>query len=249
MNRVKSTGNFKKGRRGLAQIVKLSDENMRVDFAPTDKEATESFNIKVVYGEKGTVPEYLPFKKMKVNGKLGVSATMNVEGDAVLFAVPASGEYEARFNKMVAPEGQEPVSETKQGKKGTYKQFATLIEITDGPWKGTNYWKPFYPNFGKDEAGNLAVAGSGSGSDALFDFLDCTQVVNHTIPFSENPLPEIQTIAQKEDARFKIIVQKGWIDMLVKPLEDGDAFEDVVDTEFKAPVEEATEKIHPALND
>lgn len=248
MNRVKSDNKFDKGRRGLAQIVKLSDENMRVDFEATDKEKAESFNVKVVYGEKGTVPDYLPFKKMKANGKLGASVTMNVEGDTVLFAVPSSGEYEARFNKMVSPEGQAPVAETKQGKKGTYKQFAVLIEITDGPWKGTNYWKPYYPNFGKDEAENLAVAGSGSGSDALFDLLECTKVVNHEIPFSENPLPEIQKIAQEEDARFKIIVQKGWIDMLVKPLEDGDAFleEDTVDTEFKSPM---GEEIHPALND
>jgi len=239
MQRVKGNSNMEeKGVRGLAEVIKLSDENLRVDF----EDNKGSFNIKV---EEDSIPESFPFKVMKKDGKIKVSVTMNKDGNKILFAVPASGEYEAKFDKMVAAEGQEPVAETKQGKKGKpYKQFAVLIEVLDKRWSGARYWYPMYPNFGQDEDGNLAVAGSGSGSDALFDFLEATGVSQHLIPFSENPLPEIQRIAQAEEKTFKIIVNKGWIDMIVVPMNVDDAFGGDEEIGF---TEQQKDNVHPAL--
>jgi len=255
VTRVKGNTNLEeKGRRGLADVTKLNDTMLRVDFEATEKEKAESFSVKVT---EDSIPEYFPFKNMKVNGKTKVSATMNDKGDKILFANPANGEFEGHFNKMPCPEGQQPAPETKPGKKGKdYKQFAVLIEVdamvgTKALWKGCNYWKPFYPNFGKDEDGNLAVAGQGSGSDALYDLLEATGVNEHTIPFSENPLPEIQTIAQAENRKFKFIVTKGWIDMIVPPLTEnafGDDEEIGFTEEPEAEVKEE-EVIHPALGE
>ena len=225
MKRVKGEAE-EKGVRGLASATKIGDDKLRVVFE--DNKGTFLLTV----GED-TLPEYFPFSKMRKEGTINISATMNKEGTKILFANPASGEYEARFNKMVAPEGQEPVAETKPGTKGKpYKQFAVLIEIvgvkkSDGitsTWKGANLYKPLYPNFAPDEDGNLAISGGGSGSDTLYDFLEATGVSNHNIPFSDNPLPEIQRIAQKENRTFKVILQKGWIDMIIPPMLD-DAFE------------------------
>lgn len=252
VNRVKGDSKFAKGRRGLAELVRLNEGMIRIDFEKTEKLEAESFNLKVSYGEDGTVPEYVPVKKMRDGAKIRVSATMNEDGTALLFAVPASGEFDAKLDKFNATDGNEPVAETKPGKKSgtSYKIFSVLIEITSGVWKGAKYFYSMYPNFGKDEGGMLAVAGSGSGSDALYDFMEATGVVEHEIPFSENPLPEIQKIALEENRQFRIIVAKGWIDRIVAPLNEDDAFlpdEPSANADF--PMKEAEVKTHPALED
>ena len=250
VNRVAGDSKFVKGRRGLAELVRLDANRARIDFEKTDKEKEESFNINVSYGEDGTIPEYVPVKKMKDGAKIRVSATMNEDGSSLLFAVPASGEFDAKLDKFVAKEGEQPVPETRKGKKGKdYQTFAVLIQITTGPWKGANYFYQMYPNFGKDEDGNLAISGSGSGSDALFDFMEAVGVVNYTIPFSENPLPEIQKLALEENRDFRIIVAKGWIDRIVAPLGEEDAF---VDEDGNTELSEAQKDnvtTHPALNE
>lgn len=253
VNRVKGDSKFVKGRRGLAELVRLDADRVRIDFEKTEKLEAESFPLKVSFGEDGTIPEYVPVKKMKDNAKVRVSATMNEDGSALLFAVPASGEFDAKLDKFNAPEGQEPVAESKPGKKaGTfYKTFSVLIEITTGVWKGAKYFYSMYPNFGKDEDGNLAVAGSGSGSDALYDFMEATGLIAQTFPFSENPLPELQKAALEENREFRIIVAKGWIDRIVAPLNEEDAFEK--DFPESAPEMSETQKAnvttHPALLD
>lgn len=251
VTRVAGDSKFKKGRRGLAELVRLNAEMVRIDFEKTEKEDAQSFNLKVSYGEDGTIPEYVPVKKMKDGAKIRVSATMNEGGDALLFAVPASGEFDAKLDKFNAPEGQEPVAETKPGRKAgtSYKTFGVLIEITSGVWKGAKYYYSLYPNFAADEDGNLAVSGTGSGSDALFDFMEATGVAEQTFPFSENPLPAIQRLAKELDRQFRIIVAKGWIDRIVAPLNEEDAFE----TDFPEPelseAQKANVTTHPALNE
>lgn len=261
--RIKSDSNFERGRRGLADVIRLSEENMRVDFYENEykgvKEEAQSFNVKVVYGddETRTIPDYLPFKKMKDGGKIVASLTMNKEGDKVLFAVPASGYFEVKFDQFVVPEKDAiPVMETKKGKKNTYRQFACLLEITggtwqnltikDGVWLGAKYWFGLYDNFTAGVEGGLAVKGSGEGSDNLSDFLDATVSGGGQIKFSENPLPEIHKIAQELDTRFFVNVAKGWVKSIVVPLSlDDDAF--VADDEEVGLSEAQKANIHPAL--
>jgi len=239
MKRVKSESNFeKKGVMGLATAVKLNDVNLRLDF-----ETDQTFTIKVNQSEEAderTVPTFFPFKFLKQDKKTSVKVTMNEGGDKVLFISPGSGTFPVKFMKFPSPEGVPPAPETFEGKKGkkSYRAFGAMFEIQKpSPWAGTGLWARFYPNFGKDEGGLLAIAGEGSGSDSLANLLEATGVANHEIQFSENPLPEIQEIAQKEATTFDVVIQKGWIDMIVvKEDEDAFAFPDV-------------KKVHPALAD
>lgn len=229
--RVKSKNNFAKGRRGLADVVRLSENNMRVDFYANEDMnlPAESFQVSVSFGEEGTVPEYFPFKKMKDGSKVMASVTMDEAGKRMLFSVPASGYFEAKFDKFITGEEDAPVMESKKGKKNTYRYFDCLFELTggnwqnlqikDGVWKGAKYWFRLYDNFAENESGGLAVAGSGDGSNNLSDFLDAVVGGGEQIPFSENPLPEIQKIAHEEDRRFNLNVAKGWVVSIVVPLD------------------------------
>lgn len=254
MKRVKGTSNFEeKGRMGLAYAVKLSATTMRVDFEATETTKSASFPINVVQGtEDRTIPDYFPFNGLKINGKLGIKATMNVDGTKLLFATPSSGDFQLKFEKFPSAENTPPAPETHPGKKAgtTYQAFGAMFEIAEGRWKGAKFFSRFYPNFAPDEDGLLAVSGTGDGSNKLFDFLQVTGVSEHVIKYSENPLPEIQEIAQKEGRIFKGIVQKGWIDTLTENLDEEDLFEDVPNATPETVVSEAEEDvddIHPAL--
>lgn len=252
VNRVKGENKFAKGRRGLADLVRLDAGRVRIDFEKLEnEEKAPSFPINVTYGEDGTIPEYVPVKRMKDGAKIRASVTMNEDGSAILFATPANGEFDAKLDKFVAKEGEQPVPESRPGKKGKpYKVFAVLLQITSGPWAGCNCWYQMYPNFGKDEAGMLAVSGEGTGSDALYDFMEATGVTDHEIPFSENPLPEIQRLALAENRNFRIIIVKGWVDRIIAPLGDEDAFVDE-NGNTESPKVDAPEPVvtHPALDE
>ena len=260
--RVKSENEFEKGRRGVADIVRLSADNMRIDFSENEelKQPAESFNVVVSFGEDGTVPDYFPFKKMKDGQRIDASVTMNADGSKILFAVPANGYFEVKFDQfVVTTKDAPPVIETKKGKKNTYGQFACLFEINggdwqglkikDGVWAGARYWFRLYDNFTNVD-GFLAVRGSGSGSDNLSDFLDATVGGGETIPYSENPLPEIQKLAQEENRRFFVNVAKGWVIGIVVPLSlaDESLVEDDETIGFSEEQKENVE-IHPALKD
>lgn len=239
MKRVKSESNFeKKGWMGLATATKLNETNLRLDGEGV------TFTIKVNQSEEmeeRTVPPSFPWKNLGLNKKTSVKVTMNEAGDKVLFVSPGSGTFPVKFLKFPSPEGVAPAPETFEGKKGKkpYRAFGAMFEIQKpNVWAGTGLWARFYPNFGKDEGGLLAIAGEGSGSDSLANLLEATGVAKHEIQFSENPLPEIQKIAQEEATTFDVVIQKGWIDMIVVK-EDEDAFENLPDVD----------EVHPALQD
>lgn len=237
MKRVKGERNYeKKGWMGVASATKLNDTNLRIDGEGV------TFTIKVNQSEKmdeRTVPISFPWKNMKQDKKTSVKVTMNKAGDKILFITPGSGTFPVKFLKFPSAEGVPPAPETFEGKKEPYRAFGAMFEIQKpNPWAGTGIWARFYPNFGKDENGMLAVAGDGSGSDMLANLLEATGVANHEIPWVENPLPQIQKIAQEEATTFGIVIQKGWVDMIVVK-EDEDAFADLPDVD----------EVHPALSD
>jgi hypothetical protein len=271
--RIKNESKFDKGRRGIAEIVRLNETMVRVDFDATDVLPAESFNVNVSYGEDGTVPDYIPLKKIKDGSKFPASVTMNKAGTAILFAVPSSGFFEVKFDSFLAPEGQEPVIETKEGKLGkdgkkrTYGKFACLLEITGGTWQGltikkgvwagAKYWFGLYDNFTQGVEGGLAVGGAGTGSDNLNDFLDAVVAGGSSIQYTENPLPEIQKLAKELDSRFNVNVHKGWVESISVPLSAGEMFvdEEELDADKDFPKEGLSEAqkanvtIHKALED
>ena len=95
--RVQSNQGSEKGRRGVAKLVRLSETNARVEFEKVEanKNYPEvpavTYEIKVSFGEEGTIPDYVPFKLLKNNQAMSLSATMDAQGTKILFAVPASG--------------------------------------------------------------------------------------------------------------------------------------------------------------
>lgn len=232
------------GRTGVGVLVKLSETNARMDFEKVEANKNKpekpavSFEIKVTHGENASIPDYIPFKKMKPNQKISIHATMDEAGTKILYAKPASGYFEVRFNKFVGEEGQAPVMTTKQGKNNkSYRTFACLFEITggqwnniaiqDGVWKGANYYYQMYDNFAPGVDNTLAVKGSGDGSTNLADFLDAVVAGGEQIQFSENPLPAIQELAHQLDSRFFVNVAKGWVVSLVVPFDEGVAEEEI----------------------
>lgn len=233
--RVTSKESSEKGRRGIAKLVRLSESNARIEFEKVEanKNYPEvpavTYEIKVSFGEEGTIPDYVPFKLLKNNQAMSLSATMDAQGTKILFAVPASGYFEAKFDTFLTKEKDAPIVwETKKGAKNTYRQADCLIEVTggqwngvairEGVWAGAKYWYRLYDNLTANVDGGLAVKGSGDGSNNLADFLDAVVGGGEQIQFSENPLPEIQRVAKEEDRRFYVNVAKGWIVSLVVPM-------------------------------
>lgn len=253
-----------KGRRGVAKLVRLSPTRARLDFEKVEatkkypEQPAVSYEIQVSFGEDGTIPDYVPFKLLKDNQALSLSATVDSEGRKILYAQPASGYFEARFDKFdTKGKDEPPTMETKKGPKNTYRAFGALLEITggqwnglnikDGVWKGAKYWYGLYDNFAPNADGGLAVKGTGDGSNNLADFLDATVGGGEQVPFSENPLPELQKAAQAEDRRFFVNVAKGWVVSIVVPLSAMD--EEIGDFPSEESTAEATEEIPEALKE
>lgn len=253
-----------KGRRGVAKLVRLSATRARLDFEKVEankkypEQPAVSYNLDVSFGEDGTIPDYVPFKLLKDNQALSLSATVDSEGNKIMYAVPASGYFEARFDQFVSDsKDAPPTMKTHTGTKNSYRTFGALLEITggqwnglnikDGIWKGAKYWYGLYDHFAPNADGGLAVKGSGDGSNNLADFLDATVGGGEQIPFSENPLPELQKVAQAEDRRFFVNVAKGWVVSIVVPLEAMD--EEIGEFISEEPIAEATEEIPEALKE
>ena len=244
--RVKSANSIEKGERGLAMLNKLDATRARLDFIDTG--ATYNVNVDQT-GERPTLPSHVPFGAMKVGSAIQISATMAKDEPTVLFANPASGQFKVKFVQFVSPENQPPVPETRQGKKAgsTYRVFSMLMDIQEGRWKGGRLWAQLYANFGNSD-GELAVSGAGTGSDNLQDFLDASTGNEWTVlKFSENPLPEIQKLAQDLGKTFEVMIVKGWVDKFIPEFGSDDAFEDQEYPEEVVPSN--VDEIHDALKD
>ena len=98
MKRTKGDSNFEeKGKKGLASAVRLNEENFRLDF-----EDGNSVEIKI---SKETVPACFPVASYTANKPYQVKVTLNKDGNKVLFATPARGEFFVKFSKFFAKDG------------------------------------------------------------------------------------------------------------------------------------------------
>lgn len=238
---------IEKGEKGEARLIKVSANKARVKFLESGKE----YPIEVKQGdydtEGVTLPNHVPFADIPLpkDGKassINISATMTKDGKRVLYASPWSGEFEVKFIGFKAEENSAPVPDVHQGKKGkAFSTFTPILEVVEGGWKGLKYFNSLYLNFGADENEMLAVTGGGEGSDNLADFGDCIGVDFNSIPYSENPLPEIQEKALEIGRTFKIVVVKGWIKSYLAGFSD-DFVDEVLDAE-------TVEETNPILED
>lgn len=174
-----------KGEFGIAKVTMVNG-NVKVEMKSTDS----VYTIK-----KEDVPEYFPYKDKAV---LMAHVTMTQDGQQMLYATPARGDYAAKFI-CIGKEGEPPVARTNQ-----YGQsFGVIVEIKNNAWAGARAIKWFnlqeykegystYCVFGKDENGNVKIDGWGKPYEELTEFVTATGLENVDIPYSENPLPAIQ---------------------------------------------------------
>lgn len=214
MKRGQPKAKNEKGARDVGKIIKVSDTKVRVEF-----EGGEVFPIEV---SETTVPKILidVLRNKKVGVSLPVDVTLDSTNTKILFVKPLTGTFDLKFIKFYAKENTPPVIETHTKGNNTYGSFSAVLEvqnITGGKstnWRGARFNVMFFDSFGQDEDGNLLVESKGEASDFLNDFMDAIGVGNHTIPYSENPLPEIEKIALEESRIFsgdirRVVSKKG----------------------------------------
>jgi hypothetical protein len=248
MERTKKVSN-EKGVRGVGALVKLDGNKVRIDF-----ENGEPAHIVV---SQETIPQILldVIEKLPVNAKTGVDATLDITGTKILFAKPLNGTFDLKFIKFWAKEGENPVMETKDGKKGTtYRQFSAVLEVQkitgskSELWKGARFTVFFFDKFDKNEDGNLTVQTGSESADFLNDFMDVIGAGKHQIKASENPLPEIEKIALAEDITFSGDVRR------TVSKKSGELYANVVSFNTYnmgeidlASLDENVDDVHPAL--
>lgn len=255
----KSSSTAEKGEFGEAYLIKVNGTKARVKFLATENE----YLINVVqgnYDEDGvTLPNHVPFLSIDPKSPLKVSATMTKESDPkspdknrVLYCSPWSGTLSrAKFRGFkTAGENQPPIAETKVGKGNKpYTICTPIIEIVGGDWKGLQYRNNnlllgnskglfFLP----DENGMLGIS-SFEQAQQLVNFGDCVggSYFFESIPFSENPLPEIQEKALELDREFDIQIVKGWIEEYIPPFN--------IDPDEYIEEETSVEETNPILED
>lgn len=233
------SGGIEKGEKGEARLIKVSPNKARIKFLESGNE----YLIEVKQGDYNTegvtLPIHVPFSNIPFkNGQtssISINATMSKDGKRVLYATPWSGEFEVKFVGFRAGKDQDPVPEVRQGKKGKpFSTFTPILEVVEGNWRGLRFYNSLYFNFGADENGMLAITGGGEGSDNLADFGDCIGVDFNSIPYSENPLPEIQEKALEMGRTFTVMVVKGLIKSYIAGFNDeyvDSVLEDVVEPE------------------
>lgn len=213
----KAEGSFEeKGTASLGTMVMMDGDNVRFDL-----ESGVTISLK-----KDDLPKNVKFKPGR---SAKVSVTPNKTNTKVIYVNPASGDYEFRFTKFAGAEDTPPTPKEKEGKYGTYSETYALMEITDGVWKGSVFpLKLSMKWLSADEDGNLEVIGDKDYAQRWRDFFDVTGVSAHPemLRYSENPLPDIQRIAQEADTKFKGVVVRGWIETIYSNLEADDDFDD-----------------------
>lgn len=191
MKITQSSKEFKKGERGIARVRMMEGNKVQI----TMQESGNPYNI-----TKDDLPEYFPWRTGK---EIKCSVTLDGETNAVVYANPATGDYKVKF-RNIGKEDKIPAPVTRQGAKGAFQAFDVFLTITEGAWKGACGVCFLNPSlFKKDEeTGNLWIDGYGKALDDLKEFLDVTGLSNLEIPYSENPLPEIQAKAWEMDKEF-----------------------------------------------
>ena len=221
MKITQSSKEFKKGERGIARVRMMDGNKVQI----TMLESGNSFNI-----TKDDLPEYFPWRAGK---EIKCAVTLDGETNAVVYANPVTGDYKVKF-RNIGKEDEVPAPVTRQGAKGAFQAFDVFVTITEGAWKGACGVRFLNPAlFKKDEeTGNLWIDGYGKALDDLKEFLDVTGLSDLDIPYSENPLPEIQAKAWELGKEF----MASFLDGKVQSLSD------YFDLEEEAP------KTEPAAN-
>lgn len=193
---------YKKGERGIANVSIMEGDKIRLTILSSGNE----YNLR-----KEDLPDYFPFR---VGRQFRAYVTLDGDSNKILYANPATGDYKSRLHH-INKDGEIPAIITRNGADGKYLAFDTFHIITEGSWMGACGVHFLNPQFFKeDEDGNLWINGFGKNFQNLSNFMEVTGVANVNIPFSENPLPEIQKMALEIGKEYMASYGEGKIQSL-----------------------------------
>lgn len=186
--------------------------------------------LQVIFDEKNEVvnlltdvlPPEVVVNKLPKNKKYFVS--VNGARDKLTAFRPWEGSYICEFIDLKKKPGQPPIHEfprnrVGQGPTGPYPkdwhEFSANVRIVEPPYAGLVVAVKLRYYFGIDaEEGLAVITGEGKHAQYLGRFIEVNvgDLEKVRIPFSDNILPQLETLLQKERRPFLLIMSKGWPD-------------------------------------
>ena len=188
---------LEKGEFGIARVSMFNDSQVKLEMKA-------SGNVFML--TRADLPAYFPWKEQSY---LDSFLTLDETAKTVMYAMPARGDYDAKFICFGWKEDEPPTMNTNQ--YGI--SFSVMSEITTKAWAGSrattffnfNEKKEGYNTYNvlrKDENGNVALDGFGKGHDALVEFMKAVGVYDMDFPYSENPLPAWQKAIKEVNRKY-----------------------------------------------
>lgn len=186
--------------------------------------------LQIIFDEKNevvnvltdTLPPDVLVNKLPKNKKYFVS--VSGQRDKITALRPWEGSFICEFIDFKKKPGQPPIHEfprnrVGQGPNGPYPkdwhEFTANVRITEAPYTGLVVGIKLRYYFGMDaEEGLAVISGEGKHAQYLGRFIEVNvgDLEKVRIPFSDNILPQLEALLQKERRAFLLIMSKGWPD-------------------------------------
>lgn len=136
---------------------------------------------------------------------------------------PLRGSFVGKFAGIAKPQGQPPAAKLYEGtftnkvtgnKEGySYEAFTALFEVTVGSWAGVVI--PVFLRYNFVDAGDgetTGIKGQGKHSTMLAQFMEYSgfDLLNESIPYSENVLPWLEANLLENDESMLIVLEDGY---------------------------------------
>lgn len=169
------------------------------------------------------LPPHVPSaKKLPANKKYFVS--VNGKRDSLSMFNPWTGSVITKFiGFKKARNAPIPIPEQPREREGIdsrsgqsyqkdWLEFTAICEIIDAPYAGLEVRVKLRFYFGEDDEGMLGIRGTGKWSVKLTRFLEVIlgDIEKVRVPWSDNPLPNLEALLLDKGKPFTIVMAKGW---------------------------------------
>lgn len=187
--------------------------------------------LQIIFDEKNEVvnlltdvlpPEVL-VNKLPKNKKYFVS--VSGQRDKLTAFRPWEGSFICEFVDFKKKPGQPPIHEYPRNRQGMtqdgrpyskdWHEFSANVRIVEPPYTGLMISVKLRYYFGIDpEEGLAVITGEGKHAQYLGRFIEVNvgDLEKVRIPFTDNILPQLEQLLQKERHPFLVIMSKGWPD-------------------------------------